>query len=310
MWIVIGIVALLLGGWIWAEHGHLLLDSTRRMIKLSGWKRFWKGTILHGYFYSRWPRLYVWLGGRKVAPHLGQRGGRWLEKHYHGKVVPTELAKSLITVNQDVDLRSIEHVIPFPIARDLVLSGPPDIAVIDCPCRLTSEHPCEPIRVCMVVGQPFVDFMLEHHPNSSERLTTEQALELLEAEHQRGHIHTAYFKDAAADRFYAICNCCKCCCGGIDVMNKYGINMIIPSGFVARVDETLCLGCGTCAETCAFGGMSVIDGIAALNWDNCVGCGACEATCPAGAIILARDEAKGIPLDINALLAESKEPAQ
>jgi tetratricopeptide (TPR) repeat protein len=54
-------------------------------------------------------------------------------------------------------------------------------------------------------------------------LSPAEAVEILEAEHRRGHVHAAYFKDACLDRFYVICNCCKCCCGGIDAMVSVGL---------------------------------------------------------------------------------------
>jgi hypothetical protein len=70
------------------------------------------------------------------------------------------------------------------------------------------------------------DFVLDHHPGRARQVSTEEALALLDAEHERGHVHTAYFKDACDHRFYAICNCCKCCCGGLEAMVKYGVPMV------------------------------------------------------------------------------------
>jgi ferredoxin len=152
----------------------------------------------------------------------------------------------------------------------------------------------------MVIGQPFVDFVLEHNPHSSRRITQAEALELLQAEHERGHVHSAWFKDACLDRFYSICNCCKCCCGGIEAMTKYGVAMMAPSGYVAQIDEYLCTACGTCAETCPFGALSVEE-TSILDWEKCMGCGVCVEKCPEGAISLERDERKGTPLDVRLL---------
>ena len=94
----------------------------------------------------------------------------------------------------------------------------------------------------MIIGQPYVDFLTEHNPKSARRVSQSEALGILEAEHQRGHVHTAYFKDAMEGRFYAICNCCKCCCGGIEAMMKSGVPMIASSGFVAQIDPDLMCG--------------------------------------------------------------------
>jgi Pyruvate/2-oxoacid:ferredoxin oxidoreductase delta subunit len=193
----------------------------------------------------------------------------------------------------------VERILPYPVARNLVLKGPPEIVAFECPCRATRANPCQPTQVCMIVGQPFVDFVLEHHPARSRRLTTREAVELLEAEHRRGHVHAAYFKDAMLKRFYAICNCCKCCCGGIECMTRHGVPMMTSSGFVAQVNADACAACGTCAEGCAFDAIHVDDQpVSVVDWETCMGCGVCEGQCPNHAITLVRDERKGIPLDV------------
>ncbi len=48
-----------------------------------------------------------------------------------------------------------------------------------------------------------------------------------------------YYKDAMLGRFYAICNCCSCCCGAMEAQRN-GTPMIASSGYVAVVDEDLC----------------------------------------------------------------------
>jgi ferredoxin len=155
----------------------------------------------------------------------------------------------------------------------------------------------------MVIGQPFVDFMLEHHPQSSRRLSQAEAIELLQAEHERGHMHSAWFKDATMDRFYAICNCCKCCCGGIDAMVKYGAPTLAASGYVAQVDDTLCAACATCEDACLFEAIQV-NGAAVIDWEACMGCGVCVGQCPNEAMSLVCDERKGVPLDVRLLVQE------
>jgi ferredoxin len=305
-------VGTLLGLWIYGERGHLLRPSTWRMIRLSGWRRLLNLTTAHGYVYARFTDQYVNIGSQYIAPLLGKRGRRWLATHYHGKVLPTELAQALISVKEPIPLHDLEQVIPFPMARDLLLAGPPDIASYPCPCRKLRDDPCTPIDVCMVVGKPFVDFVLEHHPTRARRISQDEAVELLRAEHERGHIHTAWFKDAAVDRFYGICNCCGCCCAGIEAMTRHGVPMIISSGYVAAIEQDSCNGCGRCVRGCPFGALSLTDTpagekIATLDWQVCLGCGACEALCPQGIITLVRDEAKGIPLDVRQLFPPNTE---
>lgn len=256
---------------------------------------------LHAYVYARWTELYVRLG-KWLLPYLMPRTKRWVANRYHAKVLTHDLARAIITIEQDIPLRDLEQIIPYDRARDLILNGPPEIAVQECSCRQNAPQPCQPTQVCMIIGQPFVDFALTHRPESTRRLTRVEALALLEAEHQRGHVHSAWFKDASMGRFYAICNCCKCCCGGIEAMLKYGVPMVASSGYIASVDAALCRSCGTCVEACPFGAMTLNGRGAEIIWDHCMGCGICEGRCPYGAIALRRDERKGIPLDVRLLV--------
>jgi Pyruvate/2-oxoacid:ferredoxin oxidoreductase delta subunit len=297
--ISIGLILLsLFGFWLVGERGKLLRPSTWKSMKELGLRRILNLQGLHGYIYGRWNHQYIKFFIYDILPRLKSRGKKWLSDRYHGKVLTQEQARAIITINQDIPLRDLEQIIPYPLARDLVLKGPPDVVAYECPCRNSRTNPCKPMQVCMAIGQPFADFILEHHPQRSRRFTQSEALDLLQAEHDRGHVHSAWFKDAYLDRFYVICNCCKCCCGGIEAMTKYGVPMLAPSGYAARVDKAICTACGTCVNTCPFHAISLnADGIV-LDWQKCMGCGVCIESCPEHARSLIRDEGKGLPLDV------------
>ncbi len=51
-----------------------------------------------------------------------------------------------------------------------------------------------------------------------------------------------------------------------------------------------CLGLGSCAEKCAFGAISIVDGVAVVDKAKCVGCGACANICPKGLIAVLKDK--------------------
>jgi Pyruvate/2-oxoacid:ferredoxin oxidoreductase delta subunit len=301
IFIVIAIIlATVLGLWLYGERWYPLRPSTWKFMRQAGLQRILDGRALHGYVYARWIKEYLNFLIHYALRRADTRAKKWVANHYHGKVLTPELARAIITNDQEIPLRDLEQIIPYPMARDLVLKGPPDVAVFQCGCRQIRDNPCRPIEVCMVIGQPFVDFVLEHHPKSSRRLNQAEALELLRAEHERGHLHSAWFKDAMLDRFYAICNCCKCCCGSIEAMVKYGAPIIISSGYVAQVDEAICVACATCEDTCPFKAIQ-INGKAVVNWEKCMGCGICAGQCPNKAMSLVRDEKKGFPLDVRLL---------
>jgi ferredoxin len=258
---------------------------------------------LHGYIYGRWTRTYIRILLDCIFPGLGPRGKKWWADRFHCKVITPEEAKAIVTIEKDIPLRDLEQIIPYPMARDLVLKGPPDIAVYECSCRNIREHPCQPTEVCLIVGRPFVDFILEHHPTTSRRISQQEAVELIAAEHLRGHIQTAWFKDAMGGRFYALCNCCKCCCFGMEAMARHAMPMVASSGYVAQVNAAACEACTACQGVCPFEAVRV-NGSAVVNRETCMGCGVCVGRCPAEAITLDRDERKGIPLDVRLLADE------
>ena len=282
---------------------------------------------LHGYVYARWPYLYIGIGtGEHPLARVFGSPVRWLARlfparsagdtdrvtfadTYHGKVVPLEAAKQLVTVEEGVSLTNLEQVIPYAQARDIVLQNPDHIVVLECPCRASRPNPCLPLDVCLIVGEPFASFVAEHHPRRSRWITPEEAVEILCAEHERGHVHHAFFKDAMLGRFYAICNCCACCCGAMQAW-FHGTPMLASSGYVSRVAADLCIGCGTCADFCQFGALSVNDGLAAVDTAACMGCGVCVSQCAEGAISLVRDPAKGEPLEIRDLIASAGSAAR
>ena len=283
---------------------------------------------LHAYIYARWIYLYIGLGtgqhplARKLAPHiswLGKKTVTWFGSQnsgskkkkitfadtYHGKVVTKQAAKELVSVKEPISLPDLEKVIPYKLAREILLKNPEQIAVLDCPCRMSKEDHCEPVDVCLIIGEPFTSFVLEHHPKRSRRINQAQAAEIIEAENKRGHVQHAFFKDAMLGRFYAICNCCDCCCGAIQ-MHKNGTPMLASSGYVVRLDPQECIGCGSCVHSCQFGALSLQNKTLILNEELCMGCGVCTNACPHGALSLKREPTRGEPLEIFSLLKEIK----
>ena len=296
MFLVIAIIFVFIG-----ERGLTVLPSTLRAVKEYGLRRFLDLTSFHAYIYGRFIYPYINILINFVVPHVGSRGRKWIADHYHGKVLTHEHACAIITNKKKIPLQDLEKIIPYPVARNLVLNASPEIVVSECPCRLARKNHCEPTQVCMVIGKAFTDFTLEHHPKTSRRLSQKEALKILEEEHKRGHMHTAWFKGTTLERFFVLCNCCKCCCGGIEMMVRHGTPIFASSGYVVKVNKDLCIACGTCTKVCPFGAIKIVNGKAIVDWNKCMGCGVCEAKCPKGAIKLKRDKGKGMPLDVRTL---------
>lgn len=284
--------------------------------------------VLHGYFYLRFPYLYISMAtgehrlARWLRPLLNLLDKLFTPRQavasadlpghkvtfadgYHGKVMPLGGAKELITIGQDLRLSVPEQVIPYITARDLILQNPDFIVALDCPCRVARPNPCKPLDVCLIVGEPFANFTLEHNPQRSRRITREEAVKILEEEDARGHVHHAFFKEAVLGRFYAICNCCSCCCGAMQAQRN-GVPMLASSGYTAHVNEEMCQACGTCREYCQFHALSAGEmGQTAVDGEKCMGCGVCISHCPEKAIELVLTPARGVPLEIHRLMEEA-----
>lgn len=79
--------------------------------------------------------------------------------------------------------------------------------------------------------------------------------------------------------------------------------MLASSGYLAEIDEDLCIGCASCEEYCQFGALSLgMDGLMAVDTALCMGCGVCENKCTEEAIQLVAAPEKGIPLEIEKLM--------
>lgn len=307
-----------------SKRNHLIKDSTREFYregKITEDYSFYD--YLHGYLYSRWPYLYIGVatGEHKLTRLLkpvflflfailtpfsekdaGDRES--FANSYHGKVVPIEEAINLVTIQEEIIIKDLEPVIPYTRAKDIIMKNPDRIIALDCPCRSSRADPCYPLDVCLIIGDPFVSFILEHQPEKSRLISSREAMDILQAEHERGHVHHAFFKDAMLNRFYAICNCCACCCGAFQA-HRNGTPMLTASGYTAEINLDLCEGCGICQEYCQFSAIQMLEGKAHIDHEACFGCGVCVDKCQNNAVTFNRDPQKGIPLEIEKLMKEA-----
>jgi len=310
------------------QSNPFLRPSTKAFLReaktLPNYSRF---DLLHGYIYARWPYFYIAVASgehplaRILLPLLeglsrassffarrrhnhvsngkaGENREIAFSDTYHGKVVPLGAATKIVSINTPIPRTDLEHVIPYALAREIVVKNPHNIAVLECPCRAARKKSCAPLDVCLIIGEPFAGFVAEHHPKRARRITSAEAVEILQAEDARGHVHHAFFKDAMLGRMYAICNCCRCCCGAMQ-SHRNGTPMLASSGYVAKVDHNRCIACGTCQKYCQFDAVRVAGETKVIEEASCMGCGICVPKCKQQAISLVKDPSRGIPFEID-----------
>jgi ferredoxin len=290
----------------------------------------------HAYIFLSWIKRYVYIARNYVIPFMPPRLKTWLKNNYHSKVLTQREAEEIVRFEGQIDLHEIsDQVIPYPRIRDMILKQHSKIGVLNCACRDAMESeggtPCEPRQVCMIMGEPFVSFAIEKHRTVEMSdadlkaglkkhgevslgdilvLTPERAVTFLQEQHDLGRVHTAWFKDAAMGRFYAICNCCSCCCSGVKAMTEWGIPIVAGSGYLSEIEPEVCDGCGICVERCIFQALEIDgNGKAVHLLDEhghlkCMGCGICETFCPLDCVKLSLpDDPKVLPFEVRLLEA-------
>jgi len=288
------LLLLLLSLWLYLERSLWPRQSTRDFFGFSDMTLLQK---LEGYFYGVRADLYL----RSAAWPWAVRNLEGITANeYHGKVITRGDAAKIIKLDRSISFEGLEKVIPYPVARSIILEGNPPLAVMDCPCRAQKADACEPRDVCLVVGDPFVSLILEHKSANARPITTDEALEILQEEEERGHIHTAWFKTVMHDRFYTICNCCTCCCLGMASFHR-NVPRITHSGYRPAATQEECLQCGKCEAICPFRAITCLEGPPVIEDTKCMGCGVCVSHCPSQAVELTLAPDRGMPLDIERL---------
>jgi len=105
------------------------------------------------------------------------------------------------------------------------------LALGPCTCREVFRNCDNPINVEIMVGLSR-NIFIEERPHDYREITKEEAKDILRQCHQRGLIHTIV---KCKQDFYAICNCCPCCCVPMRLKKEYGIgNALVRSDSIVR----------------------------------------------------------------------------
>ncbi|MFX1410544.1 MAG: 4Fe-4S binding protein [Promethearchaeota archaeon] len=195
-----------------------------------------------------------------------------------------------VPVEKEVELGT-ESTLPFEDIRKYI-EYYDDIALANCYCRHKNELinvSCKikaPKKNCFLFDKS-AKFAIEQE--FGERITKEDALRIFREAEDHGLVHKVFHVHSDPNRgIEAICNCCSCCCGMFQMYYRGVMPLHTISSYLAKVDDELCIGCGTCVEKCPMETIDLEDSLANVNDDKCIGCGVCAHHCPEEAIHLER----------------------
>ena len=107
------------------------------------------------------------------------------------------------------------------------------LALGPCDCRAVFKNCHNPINAEILIGVTR-NIFIEERPHDHQEITREEAKEILKRCHSNGLIHTII---KCRQDFYAICNCCSCCCVPLRLSREYGIGnaCVRKAGIVEEV---------------------------------------------------------------------------
>ena len=118
-----------------------------------------------------------------------------------------------------------------PTEAEEIVDTSEGLALGPCTCRTVFRNCDNPINTEIMVGRS-QNMFIEERPQDYRQITKQEAMDILRQCHQRGLIHTII---KCRQDFYAICNCCSCCCVPLRLSKKYGIgNALTRSDDIVR----------------------------------------------------------------------------
>lgn len=210
-----------------------------------------------------------------------------LYKEYHKEAFAAEMARGMPLMRVipiEKSLKTSSEILPFDEIKPLIEASSYQ-AVGHCPCRVTARFRGEACdhstENCLHFGS-MGRYMVSH--GLAREISKEETMKILKAADDEGLVHII---DNMEGQMHTICNCCRCCCSFLVPINeKWGLEMLSYSNYLAGVDSETCIGCGTCEERCPVCAVKVVEETARVDESKCLGCGACTSTCTTESIRL------------------------
>ena len=152
----------------------------------------------YGLFQNRFVRVYIWLAKLTAIPLIGHLV-RWTaniygQQRHHGYYLTYKEAEQIL-----------DH------AKSIAL-GP-------CSCRHVFHNCDAPVMAELAISTG-ADILPEVRPDDFHYISIEEAKDVLRQCQQYGLIPTLL---KCEGDFYAICNCCNCCCVPLRLNRNYNI---------------------------------------------------------------------------------------
>lgn len=156
-----------------------------------------------------------------------------------------------------------------------------------CFCRHKMEHlgkACSaPMDVCLTFGDSA--YTLSKH-GYGRAIEAAEGLEILNMAYDYNLVQCG---ENVRDGSVFLCNCCGCCCEGMQAIKQFGyLNPIQTTAFLPQVVEDSCIGCGKCSRECPIDAIKVdpLSKKAKVDENICLGCGICVRNCHKKSIYL------------------------
>lgn len=236
--------------------------------------------------------------------------GVW-EEFFGGdiKLLRTTVYERLIPAVVDTEVLSYERA-----SEVIRQSGGGALAM--CACRHRASHlgkTCAangPVSdVCMSFAGPAEWFVRQ---GMARRAGVDELLQVLDLTTERGLVH---LMDNVLNQPAFLCHCCGCCCVALNPSRENGKLAAQPSNFIPSLDQDVCSGCGTCAESCQINAITMSEAgngslLPVVNKERCLGCGVCSSSCPTGALTMSRRPEVYVPpgnkMDLMARIARER----
>ncbi|MCT8978495.1 4Fe-4S dicluster domain-containing protein [Clostridium sp. CX1] len=160
-----------------------------------------------------------------------------------------------------------------------------------CFCRHKMKHlekACSaPMDVCLTFGDSA--YTLSKH-GYGRAIEAAEGLEILNMAYDYNLVQCG---ENVRDGSVFLCNCCGCCCEGMQAIKEFGyLNPIQTTAFLPKVIEDSCVGCGKCSKACPIEAIKVdpLSKKAKVDEKICLGCGICVRNCYKKSIYLRHRE--------------------